>query len=167
MKLTGLILTYNCEALVQKAIDKIPKNVFVVVISPINRVSYFVTSYKQSFVKSILSLQKKLEKSKGLLNLYDVINDLLSVRYFLDSHIFLPNQIMYDIELSYSEEEVRSSYYCNDIGVYDFNDPKIKTLELSNNTSIKVSNTDFLCMGNKTIPHTISSVISEKIKKQS
>ena len=49
----------------------------------------------------------------------------------------------------------------------DFNDPKIKTLELSNNTSIKVSNTDFLCMGNKTIPHTISSVISEKIKKQS
>ncbi len=27
MKLTGLILTYNCEALVQKAIDKIPKNV--------------------------------------------------------------------------------------------------------------------------------------------
>ena len=27
MKLTGLILTYNCENLVQKAIDKIPKNV--------------------------------------------------------------------------------------------------------------------------------------------
>ena len=27
MKLTGVILTYNCERLVQKAIDKIPKNI--------------------------------------------------------------------------------------------------------------------------------------------
>ena len=28
MKLTGVILTYNCERLVQKAIDKIPKKPF-------------------------------------------------------------------------------------------------------------------------------------------
>ena len=27
MKLTGVILTFNCERLVQKAIDKIPKNI--------------------------------------------------------------------------------------------------------------------------------------------
>ena len=32
MKLTGLILTYNCENLVQKAINKIPKNILYEVI---------------------------------------------------------------------------------------------------------------------------------------
>ena len=32
MKLIGIILTYNCEKLVQKAIDKIPKNILYDVI---------------------------------------------------------------------------------------------------------------------------------------
>ncbi len=102
---------------------KLPSNVVVIVISPINRFGYL--SKMENIKKNlVMSLFKELKEggrflnNDGNVNLMDVLKYIQNLKCFSDSHVFLPNQEMYDMVLQYNSKEKKLYPF---LGLHDFN----------------------------------------------
>lgn len=85
-------------------IKEVPKNVILIVKTPLNRLAFFNTKENERIKMLLQAIKIFLSKNpKAIHNIYNIIKTLMSTKCFMNSSVYFPSQKYFDMDLNIIE----------------------------------------------------------------